>query len=109
VTLFGPADSSGSKNPLQQVKSTVTYLRKATFEAITGIASSNPTDDDDGNAAADVGYISVDQQTEIEELIKETKSNKAKFLEFMGVSAIDEITQPKYGKAVAALKAKVKQ
>ena len=63
VTLPGPLDTSGSKNPLQQVKSTVTYLRKATFEAITGIATSDPSDDD-GNGAGD-GKMKAFEQWEI--------------------------------------------
>jgi hypothetical protein len=49
VELWGPMDSSGQKNPLQQVKSTMTYLKIATFEAVTGIASREGNQDDDGN------------------------------------------------------------
>lgn len=50
VSMKGPADDSGKKNPLQQIKSTVTYLKIATFEAVTGIAASDGGDDD-GNGA----------------------------------------------------------
>ncbi len=39
VSMTGPADDSGKKNPLQQIKSTVTYLKIATFEAVTGRGS----------------------------------------------------------------------
>ena len=52
VMMQGPADKSGSKNELQQIKSTVTYLRGATFEAVTGIASSELNADDDANGSA---------------------------------------------------------
>lgn len=52
-SMSGPADTSGAKNPLQQIKSTVTYLKLATYEAITGIASSEGNADDDGNGAGD--------------------------------------------------------
>lgn len=48
-TMKGPADTSGQKNPLQQIKSTVTYLKIATFEAVTGVASAEANSDDDGN------------------------------------------------------------
>jgi hypothetical protein len=51
VTLIGPPDTSGTKNPLQGIKSTLTYLEGATFQAITGVVARskvlNP--DDDGN------------------------------------------------------------
>lgn len=53
VTLEGAPDTSGAKNSIQQIKSTVTYLRGATFEAVTGLASQekagiNPSDDGNG-------------------------------------------------------------
>ena len=51
VSMSGPADDSGKKNPLQQIKSTVTYLKIATFEAVAGIASADANQDDDGNGA----------------------------------------------------------
>lgn len=51
VTMEGTPDGSGTKNPLQQVKSTRTYLRVCTFEDICGIASSEANLNDDGNGA----------------------------------------------------------
>lgn len=59
VTMVAEPDKSGAKNPIQQVKSAVTYLRGATFEAVTGIATSESAGinrDDDGNGAG--GYDS---------------------------------------------------
>lgn len=51
VRLEGPPDTSGSKNTLQQIRSTLTYLKGSTFEAVTGIASRVGNQDDDGNGA----------------------------------------------------------
>lgn len=51
VTLKGPPDTSGQKNPLQQIKSTLTYLEGATFQAITGVVARSACADDDGNGA----------------------------------------------------------
>jgi hypothetical protein len=51
VSLSGPPDESGAKNKLQQIKSTLTYLKGATFEAVTGVATIPGNLDDDGNAA----------------------------------------------------------
>lgn len=53
VALTAPPDTSGSKNAIQQIKSTITYLKLATYEAVTGIASEEGSLDDDGNAAGD--------------------------------------------------------
>lgn len=52
VTIEGPRDVSGSKNTLQQIRSTLTYLKGDTFEAVTGIASKVGNIDDDGKGAA---------------------------------------------------------
>jgi hypothetical protein len=51
VWLKGPPDTSGQKNPLQQIKSTLTYLEGATFQAITGVVARSACADDDGNGA----------------------------------------------------------
>lgn len=51
VTLCGPPDTSGQKNPLQQIKSTLTYLEGATFQAITGVVARSASKDDDGNGS----------------------------------------------------------
>lgn len=51
VPISGPIDNSGSKNPLQQIKSTLTYLEGATFQAITGVVARSACADDDGNSS----------------------------------------------------------
>jgi len=48
VALFAPPDSSGQKNTIQQIKSTITYLQRTTGFAILGLAESF---DDDGHTA----------------------------------------------------------
>lgn len=52
VSMSAGKDDSGKKNPIQQVKSTITYLKAATFESIMGLASSDSNIDDDGNGAS---------------------------------------------------------
>lgn len=51
VEITGPLDVSGQKNPLQQIKSTLTYLEGATFQAITGVVARSASTDDDGNGS----------------------------------------------------------
>ncbi len=51
VRIVGPQDNTGSKNALQQIKSTLTYLEGATFQAITGVVARSASKDDDGNGA----------------------------------------------------------
>lgn len=47
-----PNDESGKKNPLQEIKSAITYGRALTFENVLGLAAISEANlDDDGNAA----------------------------------------------------------
>jgi len=67
VTMEAPPDVSGgnAKNPIQQIKSTITYLRAATFEAVTGLAATDDANtDDDGNGSGD-GKMTPFEQWEI--------------------------------------------
>lgn len=111
VSLSGPVDGSGSKNPLQQIKSTTTYLKKATFEAILGIASSENDADDDGNGAT--AYISDKEKSTIIDMMNAKEFDKErtdKFLKFVGCESVETIKAVDFQKAIAALRsAKGKQ
>ena len=49
TTLHGPEDTSGKKNPIQQIGSSVSYLQRYTFLAALGLATADM--DDDGRKA----------------------------------------------------------
>lgn len=49
TTLSAPSDQSGSKNPIQAIGSTITYLERYTLLAMTGLATHE--DDDARNAS----------------------------------------------------------
>ena len=51
TTMAAPPDTSGSKNPIQQIKSTISYLEQITLLALTGLATEDMGDD--GNGAGD--------------------------------------------------------
>lgn len=51
VSMSCGPDKSGAKNPIQEIKSAITYLKACTFESICGLASSDANIDDDGNGA----------------------------------------------------------
>lgn len=50
VSMTCPPDKSGSKNPIQEIKSAITYAKACTFESICGLASSDANVDTDGNS-----------------------------------------------------------
>jgi len=52
VSISFPPDKSGSKNPIQEIKSAITYAKACTFESACGLASTDANVDDDGNGAS---------------------------------------------------------
>lgn len=104
VSLSGPPDTSGSKNPMQQIKSTLTYLKLATFEGVTGIATKEGNVDDDGNGATGDGPISEEQLAELIAIADDVGADKAKFCKFAKVESFADIYKSKFDKAKATLK-----
>lgn len=58
LTLEGPPDSSGSKNPLQEMQSTASYLKRQSLLAITGTATGG--EDDENNLRSKAGAAERD-------------------------------------------------
>jgi len=110
VSMSAPPDTSGgnSKNSIQQIKSTITYLRSATFEGIMGLASTDANLDDDGNQA-NVPAITEKQVSVIYDMINSTETDEAKFLKWLDVESVETIPMNLFNKALSALKAKVKK
>ncbi len=52
VSMVCPPDKSGAKNPIQEIKSAITYGKACTFESICGLASTDANMDDDGNGSS---------------------------------------------------------
>jgi len=106
---IGKVSGQRSRNPIQDIKSTFTYLRSATCEAILGVSGTEASAfDDDGNTAAGIEYITLDMQTEINDLIKSTKADKAKVLKYLKSESVEKILLSDYGKAKVAFEAKTK-
>lgn len=106
TTMEGPPDASGSKNALQKIKSTVTYLKLATFEAITGLASVEGNLDDDGNATGSE-FVTSEQAATINRLVKESNAKLKPFLTFAGAETVDTILASNYNKVVRELNRKI--
>lgn len=105
VPMTGVPDNSGSKNELQKIKSTITYLESATYQAVTGVVATDEGDDD-GNGATT--RITEEQAADIQSLIDEVKANKTMFLKYFKIEKIEELAASAYKDAVAMLEAKRK-
>jgi len=107
ATMQAPADGSGAKNAIQQIKSTITYLKGVTFESITGLTSTDDTLDDDG-AAVGSELVSEEQVKAICDMVGVVKADPEKFLKYLGVSEIALLKKSDYQKAMLALETKKK-
>jgi len=109
TTLGAPSDTSGSKNAIQAIGSTITYLERYTLLALTGLATSD-MDDDDGNAAGKpVEYIDEKEQGQILDYINELNAKLPKFLEYMKAEKVELILKSDFQKAITALESASKK
>ena len=108
VSLSSPPDTSGggSKNPIQQIKSTMTYLKIATYEAVTGLATKEGNEDDDGNSAG--GIISDEQAQLLEDLATSTDADKIKFCRYFKIDKISSLPSKEFNRAKGMLEGKRK-
>jgi hypothetical protein len=84
-----PADTSGSKNAVQAVGSSVQYGKRYTASALLNLVSRD--EDDDGQSAAGPALISDAQADELLRLIRDTKTNPEQFKHLAKVENISDI------------------
>ena len=101
-TMSASPDTTGSKNAIQAIGSTVAYLERYTFFALLGLASREM--DDDG--AGPTEYITEEQVANLQDLIDEVGANKAAFLKVCKAESMETITVDKYAGAIKRLEEK---
>ncbi|MCK5606524.1 ERF family protein [Candidatus Pacearchaeota archaeon] len=104
TSLTAPPDTSGKKNSIQAIASTVTYLQRYTLLALTGLAAQNT--DDDGKGAEDTEFITDEQAVTLSQLITDTGTDVEKFLKFFNIEDLQTLPADKYKQAVAQLEVK---
>lgn len=109
ATASAPADTSGAKNAIQQIKSTVTYLKSVTFESICGLASTDANLDDDGKNSQAVEMIDEKEMIALQEYFLALDVKEADFLKYMKIESLQDMTKADYPKAINALKTKAQK
>jgi hypothetical protein len=102
--MTGAPDTSGSKNSIQALGSTQSYLQRYSLYAILGLASTDQ--DRDGNN--EEVYITDKQVAELNERLDKTESDKAQFCKAMGINSIPELPLKKFGRAISLVERKEK-
>lgn len=107
VSLEASADSSGGKNNIQAIGSTVSYLERYTLLAATGTATEYQ--DDDGRGSDPIECISANQEADLVALLEEVEADKKAFLDYFKIDKIQDLPASDYKKAVAMSNAKRKK
>lgn len=100
-TLTAMADTSGNKNAIQAIGSTLTYLQRYSLVQALGIAAS---EDDDGRQAGTGETITDEQVDEISKLLIDTKSNLTLFLKKINLESLTEIRADKFADAMKLIR-----
>lgn len=103
ITL--PADTSGSKNPVQAVSSSVSYGKRYTAGALLNLTSRG--EDDDGRAAGQYETISSAQLSTLLDLVNESGADLTRFCRAMQVDRLESMRATEYDNAVSALRRKM--
>jgi hypothetical protein len=107
TTIVLMHDSSGSKNSVQAVGSSISYGKRYTAGLLLNLTSRAPTEaDDDGAAAGREPTLSDEQIAVVRSLIVEVGANIAKFCAYMKVDRIENIPAAEFDRTVQALEAK---
>lgn len=103
TTLAGPPDTSGSKNAIQAIGSTLTYLQRYSLTQALGLAATN---DDDGKAAGMGETITEDQAIYLRELIEAVGADERRFCAHGKVERLEDIRADQFDAAVRLLNSK---
>lgn len=104
TSLTALGDTSGSKNAIQALGSTVSYLQRYTLFSILGLASSDQ--DDDGKASALPATLTLEQSANIQALFEEVGGDKKQYLANFKVDSFDSIPASQYKRAISLLESK---
>lgn len=99
-SLSGPADTSGSKNAIQAIGSTLTYLQRYTLIQALGLAAS---DDDDGRSSELEGPITAEQAMQLREKIDEVGADVQRFCNRWEIQALPDLPASKFRDVMVSL------
>lgn len=103
TTLTAGADNSGSKNSIQAIGSTITYLQRYTLKAALGLAAAADDDGKSADQSGDAALITPEQVAELEALAGD---GLAKFLAYAKIGSLSEIRADKFERAKQVLLSK---
>jgi hypothetical protein len=101
TTMTLAHDSSGSKNNVQAVGSSVSYGKRYTATALLNLTFRD--EDDDGKAGGAPESITDEQVKHLRSVIAEVDANEAAFSKYLNVDKLSDLPADAYDRAIAAL------
>jgi hypothetical protein len=102
TTIDLPADTSGSKNAVQAVASSVSYGKRYTAGALLNLRSGEV----DNDGASPEATLSEEQVANLKALLTEVGANEANFLRYLKVKSLSEIYARNYDFCVKDIEAR---
>lgn len=106
TTLTAPSDTSGSKNAIQAIGSTISYLQRYSLLSLAGLATFDV--DDDGQAAV-TEFIDNAEFAHLRELIESYEVDEKKLLAYLKIEKLAQLPKSRYQQTVVAIEAKKKK
>ena len=104
ATVAMPYESKAGSSPQQKYGSTQTYGMRYSLIAALGITTSD--EDVDGASSEQSESITDGQADYLKNLLHETDSDVPKFLKWLGIASVEDMTQADFPRAVKGLEAK---
>jgi len=99
TTISAPSDTSGSKNAIQAIGSTISYLERYSLLSILGLATSEMDDD----AQSATAKIDEKQLSTILDLLNAKELKEAPLLKIFKIEKLEDLRAVDYNKAVKAI------
>lgn len=104
-TITLQSDTSGSKNAVQAMGSTVSYARRY----LLGMHLNLITRDEDDDGAGGGGAVTAEQAAELRAALAEAGGSEDRFLRWAGAATFEEIPAARYQPAVKFLEEKMRK
>lgn len=102
TTITAGADTTGSKNSIQAVGSTITYLQRYGLLALTGLATA---DQDDDAQAAQAEYVSERELHQLRDHILNEGLAEDRVCQYLKVESLEKLPKSEFKRAMMVKKA----
>ena len=97
TTLSAPSDTTGAKNAIQAIGSTISYLERYTLLALTGLATYDQ--DDDAQKSVPIEYVSDEELMQLRDLLIDKNLKESQLCKVMMIETLETLPKNLFQKA----------